>query len=147
MRLTPCTRVRQEAERWLMRNHGALDGIVAKRLDHPYSPGERAMLKVKQSRSADCAVGFRYGQGSRLVGSLLLGLFNAAGKLDRVGFTSGRHIECRSFGADGAPGSLARRTWLYRRCIGWSKPLEHRTVRLPGCLFVPSWWWRSATTT
>ncbi|HEY0422792.1 MAG TPA: ATP-dependent DNA ligase [Rhodopila sp.] len=88
-RLTPFTRDRQEAERWLMRTHGALDGIVAKRVDHPYVPGERAMLKVKLSRSADCVVGgFRYAQGSTMVGSMLLGLFNAEGKLDHVGFTS-----------------------------------------------------------
>jgi ATP-dependent DNA ligase len=47
------------------------------------------MLKVKRIRSADCVVGgFRYGTGSRLVGSLLLGLFDDAGRLDHVGFTS-----------------------------------------------------------
>ena len=47
------------------------------------------MMKVKQWRSADCVVGgFRYAQGSPEVGSLLLGLFNSAGRLDHVGFTS-----------------------------------------------------------
>ncbi len=47
------------------------------------------MLKVKRLRTADCVVGgFRYQTGSRLVGSLLLGLYNAEGKLDHVGFTS-----------------------------------------------------------
>jgi ATP-dependent DNA ligase len=54
-----------------------------------YRPGERAMVKVKKLRTADCVVGgFRYGTGSREVGSLLLGLYNEAGKLDHVGFTS-----------------------------------------------------------
>jgi len=76
--------------KWLKRaGGGELDGVVAKRLDEPYKSGERAMLKVKCLRSADCVVGgFRYGTGSRLVGSLLLGLYNEAGKLDHVGFTS-----------------------------------------------------------
>jgi ATP-dependent DNA ligase len=68
---------------------GALDGVVAKRRDGPYEPGERAMLKVKAMRTADCVVGgFRYGTGSKEVGSLLLGLYDEAGLLDHVGFTS-----------------------------------------------------------
>jgi ATP-dependent DNA ligase len=89
MRLSPFTRDREEAEAWLARAGGALDGVVAKRLDGAYAAGERAMLKVKRIRSADCVVGgFRYGTGSRLVGSLLLGLFDDTGRLDHVGFTS-----------------------------------------------------------
>jgi ATP-dependent DNA ligase len=89
LRLSPHTRERRQAERWLRKAGGALDGIVAKRLQEPYRPGERAMLKVKRLRTADCVVGgFRYGTNSREVGSLLLGLYNAEGKLDHVGFTS-----------------------------------------------------------
>lgn len=89
VRITPFTRHREEAERWLAKAHGALDGIIAKRIDEPYLPGKRAMLKVKHWRSADCVVGgFRYGQGTSQVGSLLLGLLNREGKLDHVGFTS-----------------------------------------------------------
>ncbi|MDB5404961.1 MAG: dependent ligase [Rhodopila sp.] len=89
IRVTPFTRDRQEAERWLAKTHGALDGIVAKPTDQAYAPGQRAMLKVKLWRSADCVVGgFRYERGTMQVGSLLLGLFNARGKLDHVGFTS-----------------------------------------------------------
>ena len=66
-----------------------LDGVVAKRLDGPYEPGVRAMLKVKLRRTADCVVGgFRYSARRKEVGSLLLGLYDAAGKLDHVGFTS-----------------------------------------------------------
>lgn len=88
-RLTPFTRDRAEAEGWLEKAQGALDGVIAKRVDGPYEPGERRMLKVKQWRSADCVVGgFRYAQGVRQVGSLLLGLHDAAGKLNHVGFTS-----------------------------------------------------------
>jgi ATP-dependent DNA ligase len=62
---------------------------VAKRRDGPYVPGDRAMMKVKQHRTADCVVGgFRYRTGSKQVGSLLLGLYDEDGKLDHVGFTA-----------------------------------------------------------
>jgi ATP-dependent DNA ligase len=89
IRLTPYTREYRQAQRWLNRAGGALDGVVAKRLNGAYEAGERAMLKVKRMRTADCVVGgFRYEQGSREVGSLLLGLYNKDGKLDHVGFTS-----------------------------------------------------------
>jgi ATP-dependent DNA ligase len=87
--LSPATTERSVAQGWLDRAGGALDGVVAKRLDDSYQAGDRAMLKVKQLKSADCVVGgFRYASGSREVGSLLLGLYNDAGKLDHVGFTS-----------------------------------------------------------
>lgn len=87
--LSPYTHDRAEAEAWLEKSGGALDGVVAKRADAPYRPGERAMLKVKQIRTADCVVGgFRYEQGSRYVGSLLLGLYDDEGRLHHVGYTS-----------------------------------------------------------
>jgi len=89
LKLTPYTRDFHQAKRWLDRSGGALDGVVAKRLDGIYHPGERAMLKVKRMRTADCVVGgFRYEQGAGQVGSLLLGLYNEQGLLDHVGFTS-----------------------------------------------------------
>ena len=55
--LSPFTRDRGEAERWVSEQRSAIDGIVAKRLDLPYRPGERAMLKIKRLRTADCVVG------------------------------------------------------------------------------------------
>jgi ATP-dependent DNA ligase len=89
LKLSPYTLDRGEAETWLDQAGGSLDGVVAKRADGAYMPGERAMLKVKRHRTADCVVGgFRYGAHSREVGSLLLGLYNDEGKLDHVGFTS-----------------------------------------------------------
>jgi ATP-dependent DNA ligase len=89
LRLTPYTRSLAEARRWFDRVGGALDGIVAKRVEGPYRPGKRDMLKVKRLRTADCVVGgFRYEADSKLVGSLLLGLYDREGKLDHVGFTS-----------------------------------------------------------
>jgi len=63
--------------------------VIAKRADDDYRSGERAMIKVKQQRTADCVVGgFRYAEKKREVGSLLLGLYDDEGKLDHVGFTS-----------------------------------------------------------
>jgi ATP-dependent DNA ligase len=87
--LSPATTNRNTAVGWLKCSGGALDGVVAKRVDQPYRPGERAMVKVKQQRTADCVVGgFRYAQGKREVGSLLLGLYGDDGLLHHVGFTS-----------------------------------------------------------
>jgi ATP-dependent DNA ligase len=88
-RLSPLTLDLAEAQRWLDDARGALDGVVGKQTSGIYAAGERAMVKVKRLRSADCVVGgFRYAKGTREVGSLLLGLFNDGGKLDHVGFTS-----------------------------------------------------------
>lgn len=89
LKLSPYTLSLAEAARWLKQGGPALDGVVAKKRDGPYVPGERAMMKVKQHRTADCVVGgFRYRTGSKEVGSLLLGLYDADGKLDHVGFTA-----------------------------------------------------------
>jgi ATP-dependent DNA ligase len=90
--LTPATTDRALAADWFDRFEGAgLDGVVAKRLDGAYQPGKRAMLKIKHERTADCVVaGFRWhknGPGTH-VGSLLLGLFDADGRLHHVGITS-----------------------------------------------------------
>src|SRR4051812_29870266 len=94
--LSPATADCDLAKAWLAEAGDALDGVVAKRLDGAYEPGERAMLKVKQAKTADCVVGgFRYGTGTREVGSLLLGLYNQAGKLDHVGFASTSGMEDR----------------------------------------------------
>jgi ATP-dependent DNA ligase len=90
LQLSPRTLDAGEAAGWLGRaGHGDIDGVVAKLLDGPYAAGERAMVKVKRLRTADCVVGgFRYESHSREVGSLLLGLYDQEGRLDHVGFTS-----------------------------------------------------------
>ncbi len=91
IRLSPRTRDFELAKSWFKRLAGPLDGVIAKRVDRPYASGERnSMVKIKNLRTADCVVGgFRYGSKNQLVGSLLLGLYNDAGLLDHVGFTSG----------------------------------------------------------
>jgi ATP-dependent DNA ligase len=89
LHLSPVTTDRKGALAWLRHSGGALDGVIAKRLDLDYRPGERAMIKVKQQRTADCVVGgFRYAEKKKEVGSLLLGLYDDDGLLHHVGFTS-----------------------------------------------------------
>jgi ATP-dependent DNA ligase len=137
--LSPCTFDREVAQAWLASAGAALDGVVAKPRDAPYVSGERAMLKVKQLKTADCVVGgFRYGTGSREAGSLLLGLYNESGKLDHVGFasTSGMPdraaltsrlealIEPPGFTGD-APGGPSR--WSTERTGEW-EPLRPELV-------------------
>ena len=137
--LTPYTRKLKEARKWLDHLSGSLDGVVAKEIDGLYLPGERAMLKVKRFRSADCVVGgFRYGVDSKEVGSLLLGLYNEAGLLDHVGFTSSIPKSKRKAltqqleklrgppGFDGkAPGGPSR--WSAERSSEW-EPLKPKLV-------------------
>lgn len=91
IRLSPSTTSYPQAEKWYNSAGAALDGIMAKRLDEPYRSGERAgMVKIKPARTADCVVGgFRYGSKTKIVGSLLLGLYDDDGLLHHVGFCSG----------------------------------------------------------
>jgi ATP-dependent DNA ligase len=90
MRLSPATTDLTVAKKWFDKVGDNLDGVIAKRLDAPYATGERsAMVKVKNIRSADCVVGgFRYASGEKVLGSLLLGLYDEEGLLNHVGFTS-----------------------------------------------------------
>ena len=122
--VTPCTRDADEAERWLS-GYAGTDGVVAKRLDRPYESGERAMIKVKRMRTADCVVGgFRYERGRRVIGSLLLGLYDAEGRLDHVGFTSAIPDADRAALTRAARGP-ARTARVYRQGAGRPEPLEH----------------------
>jgi ATP-dependent DNA ligase len=139
LRLSPFSRDRAVAEGWLGKVGGALDGVVAKRVDGRYEAGERAMLKIKRMRTADCVVGgFRYEAKRKVVGSLLLGLYDERGRLDHVGFTSGiadaekpgltkrleALIEPPGFTGD-APGGPSR--WANARSTEW-EPLRPELV-------------------
>jgi len=90
IRLSPATTSLKQAQKWFDKVGGDLDGIIAKKLDCPYAAGERtAAVKIKQIRTVDCVVGgFRYATGERVIGSLLLGLYDDASLLHHVGFTS-----------------------------------------------------------
>jgi ATP-dependent DNA ligase len=135
LQLSPMTRERDIALGWLARSGGALDGVIAKRADLEYRPGERAMIKVKQQRTADCVVGgFRYAEKKKEVGSLLLGLYDDQGRLNHVGFTSAiparerpqltkdleELVEAPGF-TGSAPGGPSR--WNTERSMAW-QPLK-----------------------
>jgi ATP-dependent DNA ligase len=135
LHLSPVTTDRDVALGWLKRSGGALDGVIAKRSALEYRSGERAMIKVKQQRTADCVVGgFRYAEKSKEVGSLLLGLYDDQGLLHHVGFTSALKAEDRpaltkkleklieppGFTGD-APGGPSR--WANARSAEW-QPLK-----------------------
>ncbi len=140
IRLSPATTDLQIATQWFKKTGGDLDGIIAKRLDAAYASGERtAAVKIKQIRSADCVVGgFRYARGTRLIGSLLLGLYGDDGLLHHVGFTSAftrseRRELTKKFEAlkkrpgftGNAPGSPSR--WSTDRTGEW-EPVAPRVV-------------------
>jgi ATP-dependent DNA ligase len=140
VRLSPATPSLAVAQGWLKRGGTVLDGVIAKRRDLPYHSGDRdAMQKIKNYRSADCVVGgFRYNEGKRTVGSLLLGLYDAAGLLHHVGFTSSiaredkpaltkklvKYIEPPGFTGN-APGGPSR--WSTKRSAKW-RPLKPKFV-------------------
>jgi ATP-dependent DNA ligase len=143
LQLSPMTRDRDTALGWLERSGGALDGVIAKRADQDYRAGERAMVKVKQQRTADCVVGgFRYAEKKKEVGSLLLGLYDVEGLLDHVGFTSAiaakdrpaltakleKLIQAPGF-TGSAPGGPSR--WNSARSMAWEplKPVLVAEVR------------------
>jgi ATP-dependent DNA ligase len=84
--LSKATSSPETARRWLKRLGHGLDGIVAKRLDLPYRPGERAMQKYKLWQTVDCVVGgIYYKRGTQTVEYLLMGLYDGAGRLNYVG--------------------------------------------------------------
>ena len=87
--LGPATTDRDRAAVWFDHFEGAgLDGVIAKALDGPYREGERAMVKVKHKRTADCVVAGTREHKQGGVGSLLLGLYDRAGTLHHVGVAS-----------------------------------------------------------
>jgi len=140
IRLSPATTKVVQAKKWFEKAGGDLDGVIAKRLDAPYAAGERtAAFKVKQIRSADCAIGgFRYASGAKVLGSLLLGLYDTDGLLHHVGFTSAfktaeRRALTKKFEAlrkppgftGNAPGGPSR--WSTERSEEW-EPVDPKLV-------------------
>jgi ATP-dependent DNA ligase len=91
IRLSPATTDTEVAKGWLRNAGGALDGVIAKRAELPYKSGDRTgMQKIKVLRTADCVIGgFRYATNSKVIGSLLLGLYDENGLLNHIGFVSG----------------------------------------------------------
>jgi ATP-dependent DNA ligase len=132
--LTPMTRDRDTATRWLDQFEGAgLDGVVAKPADSSYQPGKRAMIKVKHARTAECVVaGFRWHKtGKDAVGSLLLGLYDDREALQHVGVTSSFTMAMRrQLAVELAPlreNALEKHPWKE-----WGRAEAHELDRMPG---------------
>ena len=141
-RLSPASLKLKDAQHWLASAGGGSDGVIAKRLDLPYQAGNRdGMQKIKRYRTADCVIGgFRYGEKlhRKVVGSLLLGLYDEDGLLHHVGFSSGikakdkppltEKLEAisqdRSFTGN-APGGPSR--WSTKRSSEW-QPVKPKYV-------------------
>ncbi|MBA3657778.1 MAG: ATP-dependent DNA ligase [Gemmatimonadaceae bacterium] len=140
IQLSPATRDLAVVKRWFKNVGGGLDGVIAKRRDMKYQGGERTgMVKVKHLRTADCVVGgFRYASKGKIIGSLLLGLYDKDGLLNHVGFSSSfkasekkeltelveQLIEPPGFTGN-APGGPSR--WSTERSAEW-QPLAPRLV-------------------
>jgi ATP-dependent DNA ligase len=140
LRLTPATTDLAVVRKWFKQVGSGLDGVIAKRLDMHYMSGDRTgMVKVKHKRTADCVVGgFRYAEKARVIGSMLLGLYDDDGLLHHVGFTSSFTAKQRAEftpkleklirkpGFTGqAPGGPSR--WSTKRSTEW-EPLAPKLV-------------------
>jgi ATP-dependent DNA ligase len=135
LHLTPATRNRATAQDWFTRFEGAgLDGVIAKPVAGPYTPDKRTMLKIKHERDCDCVIaGFRWhkdGEGTA-VGSLLLGLYDAVGKLQHVGvcasFTAAKRKELVEFLAPYREDALRNHPWQ-----DWQSDEAQAGGRMPG---------------
>jgi ATP-dependent DNA ligase len=133
--VTPATDSLEVARDWFKQFEGAgLDGIVAKPPDLPYLPGQRAMFKIKHERTADCVVaGYRWHKTGRVVGSLLLGLYDSTGALQHVGvaasFPMARRAQLVEELAPYALENFEGHPWAE-----WAQAEAHEAGRLPGSL-------------
>jgi ATP-dependent DNA ligase len=140
LRLSPATTEMAVVRKWFKAVGSGLDGVIAKRLDMNYTSGDRTgMVKIKHHRTADCVVGgFRYAEKARVIGSMLLGLYDDTGLLHHVGFTSSftakqrteftpkleKLIKAPGFTGQ-APGGPSR--WSTKRSTEW-EPLAPKLV-------------------
>jgi ATP-dependent DNA ligase len=122
--VTPLTGDPKQAEPWLRSG----EGVVAKDCHAPYRPGERTgMFKIKRVRTIDAVVaGWRPGKEPDTVGSLILGLYDDAGRMHVVGHSSGlKAAEKRSLVAKLAPYETGERghgdpsRWQSERELEW----------------------------
>jgi ATP-dependent DNA ligase len=133
--ITPASSDIEVGREWFEVFEGAgLDGIVAKPLDSPYTPDARTMFKVKHERTADCVVaGFRWHKSGGVVGSMLLGLYDADGGLQHVGvsasFPMKRRAELVEELAPYRTDDLSTHPWG-----AWAEAQAHEQGRLPGAV-------------
>ncbi|MDF9816506.1 ATP-dependent DNA ligase [Streptomyces sp. SPB162] len=136
--VAPVTMDLAVAEEWFSRFEGAgLDGVVAKSPELLYRPDQRLMVKVKHGRTADCVLaGYREHRSGPVIGSLLLGLYDAAGRLQHVGACASFPMRRREeLMAELAPLRMTEpdeHPWA-----AWKDEEAHATGRMPGA---PSRW-------
>jgi ATP-dependent DNA ligase len=133
--LTPFSDDPDVAREWFSKFEGAgLDGVVAKRGESVYTPDKRTMIKVKHERTADCAVaGYRIHKDGEGVGSLLLGLYDDADRLQHVGVAAAFTVAFRrQLRAELEPltvDALVDHPWR-----DWAEAQAHAEGRLPGAV-------------
>lgn len=143
IKLSPVTTDVKVAKKWLNGAGGNLDGLIAKRTDMGYQSNNRlGMQKIKPVHTVDCVIGgFRFAEGTEVVGSLLLGLYDDQGLLHHVGYTSSLKknerpkltqrltpfIESPGF-TGRAPGGKSR--WSTRRSAEWQPLKPHFIVEV-----------------
>ena len=131
--VTAATTSEEVAQDWFGQFEGAgLDGLIAKPFDVTYRQDQRVMFKIKHERTADCVVaGYRWYKTGRVVGSLLLGLYDGEGTLQHVGvagaFPMQRRAELVDELAPYAIDDLTGHPWQK-----WAEMEAHAAGRLPG---------------
>ena len=131
--LCPSSSRVETAQQWFHRFEGAgLDGVIAKRLTDVYTPDKRTLVKVKHTRTAECAVaGYRVHKDGNGVGSLLLGLFDEQGQLHHVGVTAAFTVKFRTellhLLEPLRENALVDHPWA-----DWANAMAHEEARLPG---------------
>ncbi|MDP2293785.1 MAG: ATP-dependent DNA ligase [Actinomycetota bacterium] len=134
--LCPSTTDAAVARRWFGEFEGAgLDGVIAKRLADPYTPDKRTLVKVKHRRTADCVIaGYRIHKDGKGVGSLLLGLYDAEGRLHHVGvsasFTAKRRTELLAELEPYTRGARDDHPW--KEWAEWQDAAAESGQRMPG---------------
>ncbi|MGW0845685.1 ATP-dependent DNA ligase [Streptomyces sp. NPDC002787] len=136
--LAPATTDRELAEQWFDQYEGAgLDGVIAKPLNLLYRQDERAMFKIKHERTADVVVaGYRLHKSGPVVGSLLLGLYDAGGTLQHVGVCAAFPMRRRAELVEELEPLLMEDVGAHP-WAAWAEEAAHDTARLPGA---PSRW-------
>ncbi|CAL9606505.1 DNA ligase C [Streptomyces sp. enrichment culture] len=136
--VAPATTDVEVAQGWFEQYEGAgLDGVVAKPLDLRYRQDERAMFKIKHERTADVVVaGYRLHKSGPVVGSLLLGLYDAEGALQHVGVSAAFSMKRRAELVDELE-PLRMEDVSDHPWAAWADEAAHASARLPGA---PSRW-------
>ncbi|MFE1262732.1 ATP-dependent DNA ligase [Streptomyces albogriseolus] len=136
--VAPATTDVEVARGWFEQYEGAgLDGVVAKPLDLRYRQDERAMFKIKHERTADVVVaGYRLHKSGPVVGSLLLGLYDADGALQHVGVSAAFSMKRRAELVEELE-PLRMEDVSGHPWAAWADEAAHASARLPGA---PSRW-------